>query len=139
MGRYLGILVSKMPDGKGCLVSEIFRNKTFGSADRRFAAKTTVVAAPSSRTGKMPARTGRCHAAAGVCAAENEKLPMFAWVQRWFAQATDQAIIRVVATIVGLLAYIVWGGYSYLHPDHDASVACKTDCVTEFSSRHRAE
>jgi hypothetical protein len=74
-----------------------------------------------------------------VCAAESEKLPMLAWIRRWFAQATDRAIIRVVATAVGLMAYIVWGGYSYLHPDHEASVACKANCATEFSSRHRAE
>jgi hypothetical protein len=70
---------------------------------------------------------------------EIEKLPMLGWIRRWFAEASDQAIIRVVATIVGLSAYIVWGGYSYLHPDHEASVACKANCATEFSSRHRAE
>ena len=63
---------------------------------------------------------------------------MLARIRRWFAQASDQAIIRVVATLVGLSAYIVWGGYSYLHPDHDA-VACQANCATEFSSRHRAE
>ena len=64
---------------------------------------------------------------------------MRAWIRRWFAEATDQTIIRVVATTIGLLAYIVWGGFSYLHPGTEASVACKADCSTEFSSRHRAE
>jgi hypothetical protein len=68
-----------------------------------------------------------------------KKYPMLAWIRRWFAQATDQAVIRVVATVVGLLAYIVWGGYSYFHPGTEASVACKSNCATEFSSRHRAE
>jgi hypothetical protein len=64
---------------------------------------------------------------------------MRARVRRWFAEASDQTIIRVVATTIGLLAYIVWGGFSYLHPDTEASVDCKTNCSTEFSSRHRAE
>jgi hypothetical protein len=69
----------------------------------------------------------------------NQEVPIMASLRRWFAQASDQTIIRIVATAIGLLAYIVWGGYSYLHPDHDASVACKANCATEFSSRHRAE
>jgi hypothetical protein len=65
--------------------------------------------------------------------------PMRAWIRRWFAEATDQAIIRVVATTVGLLAYIVWGTFSYFHPGTETSVACKANCSTEFSSRHRTE
>jgi hypothetical protein len=64
---------------------------------------------------------------------------MRARIRRWFAEATDQTIIRVVATTIGLLAYIIWGGFSYLHPDTQASVDCKANCSTEFSSRHRAE
>ena len=60
-------------------------------------------------------------------------------IRKWFAEATDQTIIRVVATTVGLLAYIIWGGFSYFHPDTETSVACKANCSTEFSSRHRAE
>jgi hypothetical protein len=69
---------------------------------------------------------------------ESRKYPMLAWIRRWFAEATDQAIIRVVATLVGLSAYIVWGGYSYLHPGNNP-MACKANCATEFSSRQRAE
>jgi hypothetical protein len=64
---------------------------------------------------------------------------MRARIRRWFAEATDQTIIRVVATTVGLLAYIVWGGFSYFHPGTETSVACKANCSTEFSSRHRTE
>jgi hypothetical protein len=69
----------------------------------------------------------------------NRSDPMRAWIRRWFAEATDQAIIRVVATTVGLLAYIVWGGFSYFHPGTETSAACKGNCSTEFSSRHRTE
>ena len=43
---------------------------------------------------------------------------MRARIRRWFAEATDQAIIRVVATTVGLLAYIVWGAFFLLPPRH---------------------
>jgi hypothetical protein len=64
---------------------------------------------------------------------------MRAWIRRWFAEATDHAIIRVVATTVGLLAYIVWGAFSYFHPGTETSVTCEANCSTEFSSRHRAE
>jgi hypothetical protein len=64
---------------------------------------------------------------------------MHTWIRRWFAEATDQAIIRVVATTVGLLAYIVWGTFSYFHPGTETSVTCKANCSTEFSSRHRTE
>ena len=59
--------------------------------------------------------------------------------QLHLAPPTDQTIIRVVATTVGLLAYIVWGTFSYFHPGTETSVACKANCSTEFSSRHRAE
>jgi hypothetical protein len=65
--------------------------------------------------------------------------PMRAWIRRWFAEATDQAIIRVVATTVGLLAYIIWGAFSYFHPSTETSVTCEANCSTEFSSRHRTE
>jgi hypothetical protein len=64
---------------------------------------------------------------------------MRAWIRRWFAEATDHAIIRVVATTVGLLAYIVWGAFTYFHPGTETSVTCKANCSTEFSSRHRAQ
>ena len=64
---------------------------------------------------------------------------MLAWLRNWFAQATDQTIIRVVATCVGLLAYIVWGTYSHLHPDRPVADGCTANCNTEFSSRHRAQ
>jgi hypothetical protein len=102
-----------------------------------FAARWRLSSARSRRV--TPGLAGFNRRSESFAALESRSYPMRAWIRRWFAEATDQAIIRVVATTVGLLAYIVWGGFFYFHPGPETSVACKANCSTEFSSRHRAE